>query len=406
MRRVPLPPDRRDRCGRRDADRTSAAGDRLPPRRAAERRRLGAGPGLRRRGERRAGRPASSTAPAVPACARSSTPRAGAPSTARSRLASSRSTRRTRSGRSSPYGISKKVAIDYLRAFRDLLRAGVHGARARQRLRAAPGRRLARPASSPASPPTLSPAGPRRSTATATQTRDFVFVDDVVDAFSRAVERGGGLVLNVGTGVQTSVGAALRDDGVAGGIAARSAVTVRCVPATCGRTRSTRRGPSSTSAGRRGPRWRTASRPPSPSSPARPSAGRAMIAVLAGGVGAARFLSGLVRRRRRVGGHRDRQHRRRRRPARAARQPGPRHRDLHARRGGRTPRRAGAWPGTRSATMDALDRYRRRDVVPARATSTSRRTCTATRGSGPARPCSEVTAEIAAAWGLGSRCCR
>ena len=37
------------------------------------------------------------------------------------------------------------------------------------------------------------------------QTRDFVFVDDVVDAFSRAIERGGGLVLNVGTGVQTSI---------------------------------------------------------------------------------------------------------------------------------------------------------------------------------------------------------
>jgi UDP-glucose 4-epimerase len=37
------------------------------------------------------------------------------------------------------------------------------------------------------------------------QTRDFVFVDDVVDAFVRATEKGGGLLLNVGTGVETSV---------------------------------------------------------------------------------------------------------------------------------------------------------------------------------------------------------
>ncbi len=37
------------------------------------------------------------------------------------------------------------------------------------------------------------------------QTRDYVFVDDVVDAFARAAERGGGLVLNIGTGTETSV---------------------------------------------------------------------------------------------------------------------------------------------------------------------------------------------------------
>ncbi len=34
------------------------------------------------------------------------------------------------------------------------------------------------------------------------QTRDFVYVDDVVDAFVRAGARGGGLVLNVGTGTR------------------------------------------------------------------------------------------------------------------------------------------------------------------------------------------------------------
>jgi len=37
------------------------------------------------------------------------------------------------------------------------------------------------------------------------QTRDYVFVDDAVDAFVRAVERGDGLMINVGTGVQTSI---------------------------------------------------------------------------------------------------------------------------------------------------------------------------------------------------------
>jgi UDP-glucose 4-epimerase len=37
------------------------------------------------------------------------------------------------------------------------------------------------------------------------QTRDFVYVDDVADAFARAVEKGGGLTLNIGTGVETSV---------------------------------------------------------------------------------------------------------------------------------------------------------------------------------------------------------
>ncbi|HEY3141381.1 MAG TPA: NAD-dependent epimerase/dehydratase family protein [Acidimicrobiales bacterium] len=37
------------------------------------------------------------------------------------------------------------------------------------------------------------------------QTRDFIFVDDVVDAFVRAKDRGDGLVINIGTGAETSV---------------------------------------------------------------------------------------------------------------------------------------------------------------------------------------------------------
>jgi UDP-glucose 4-epimerase len=37
------------------------------------------------------------------------------------------------------------------------------------------------------------------------QTRDFLYVDDAVDALVRAGARGGGLVVNVGTGVSTSI---------------------------------------------------------------------------------------------------------------------------------------------------------------------------------------------------------
>ena len=38
------------------------------------------------------------------------------------------------------------------------------------------------------------------------QTRDLLFVDDAVDALAKALDHGGGLVVNVGTGVQTSIG--------------------------------------------------------------------------------------------------------------------------------------------------------------------------------------------------------
>jgi UDP-glucose 4-epimerase len=37
------------------------------------------------------------------------------------------------------------------------------------------------------------------------QTRDFVYVEDVADAFSRAGDLGGSRLLNIGTGVETSV---------------------------------------------------------------------------------------------------------------------------------------------------------------------------------------------------------
>ena len=42
---------------------------------------------------------------------------------------------------------------------------------------------------------------------TGDDTRDYVFVDDVVDAFVRAASRGGGLLVNIGSGRETSVNA-------------------------------------------------------------------------------------------------------------------------------------------------------------------------------------------------------
>jgi UDP-glucose 4-epimerase len=104
----------------------------------------------------------------------------------------------------SPYGVSKKVVADYLTAYRELHNleftalalANVYGPRQDPHGEAGvvaifAGRLLS------GQPCTIYGDG--------SQTRDFVFVDDVVDAFARAADRGGGLVLNIGTGTETSV---------------------------------------------------------------------------------------------------------------------------------------------------------------------------------------------------------
>jgi UDP-glucose 4-epimerase len=104
----------------------------------------------------------------------------------------------------SPYGVAKKVVGDYLFAYRELHQleftalalANVFGPRQDPHGEAGVvaifgGRLLA------GEPCTIFGDG--------SQTRDYVYVDDVVDAFVRAATRGSGLVLNIGTGVETSV---------------------------------------------------------------------------------------------------------------------------------------------------------------------------------------------------------
>jgi len=104
----------------------------------------------------------------------------------------------------SPYGVSKKAVLDYLVAYRELhalefsalALANVYGPRQNPHGEAGVvaifADRLLRD-----EPVTIFGDGE--------QTRDFVYVDDVVDAFVRAASRGGGLVCNIGTGTETSV---------------------------------------------------------------------------------------------------------------------------------------------------------------------------------------------------------
>src|ERR1700691_31185 len=104
----------------------------------------------------------------------------------------------------SPYGVSKKAVLDYLVAYRELhalefsalALANVYGPRQDPHGEAGVvaifAQRILR-----GEPVTIFGDGE--------QTRDFVFVDDVVDAFVRGATRGGGLVLNIGTGHELSV---------------------------------------------------------------------------------------------------------------------------------------------------------------------------------------------------------
>ncbi|MEX0834348.1 MAG: SDR family NAD(P)-dependent oxidoreductase [Actinomycetota bacterium] len=104
----------------------------------------------------------------------------------------------------SPYGISKKVADDYLRFyqryhgvdFTSLALGNVYGPRQDPKGEAGVvsifiDTMLA------GDTPTIFGDG--------NQTRDYVFVDDVVHAFALALERAPGKLINIGTGLETSV---------------------------------------------------------------------------------------------------------------------------------------------------------------------------------------------------------
>lgn len=108
----------------------------------------------------------------------------------------------------SPYGVSKKVVLDYLRYYRAvqgldytaLALANVYG-----------------PRQEPASEVGLEgqvvaifcrkmlASRPCTIYGDGTQTRDFVFVDDVVAAFLTARDKGGGELVNIGSGEELSV---------------------------------------------------------------------------------------------------------------------------------------------------------------------------------------------------------
>lgn len=108
----------------------------------------------------------------------------------------------------SPYGVSKKVALDYLRYYRQvqdldytaLALANVYGPRQE-------------PASEVGLEGQVVAIFSRRMLARrqctvygdGTQTRDFAYVDDVVSAFLAATERGGGELVNIGSGRELSV---------------------------------------------------------------------------------------------------------------------------------------------------------------------------------------------------------
>ena len=104
----------------------------------------------------------------------------------------------------SPYGISKSVALDYLHFFREqrgvdftaLALANIYGPRQDPHGEAGvvaifASKMLA------GEPPTIFGDG--------NQTRDYLFVDDTVHAFSLAADRGSGGLYNVGTGLETPV---------------------------------------------------------------------------------------------------------------------------------------------------------------------------------------------------------
>ena len=104
----------------------------------------------------------------------------------------------------SPYGVAKKVVTDYLHVYRELhaieftslAMANIYGPRQDPHGEAGVVAIFAG---------LLLQGKPCTIFGDGEQTRDFVYVDDAVDAFVRAADRGSGLLCNIGTGVETSV---------------------------------------------------------------------------------------------------------------------------------------------------------------------------------------------------------
>lgn len=103
----------------------------------------------------------------------------------------------------SPYGVAKKAVGDYLAAYRQLhdleftalALANIYGPRQNPHGEAGVVAIFAK---------RLLAGEPCTIYGTGSKTRDYTFVDDVVDAFARAADRADGLLINIGTGVETS----------------------------------------------------------------------------------------------------------------------------------------------------------------------------------------------------------
>jgi UDP-glucose 4-epimerase len=117
----------------------------------------------------------------------------------------------------SPYGVSKKAVIDYLVAYRELhalefcalALANVYGPRQDPHGEAGVVAIFAE---------ALVAGRPVTVFGDGRQTRDYVYVDDAVDALARAATKAGGLVCNIGTGRETSVNELYRTMARAAGV--------------------------------------------------------------------------------------------------------------------------------------------------------------------------------------------
>jgi UDP-glucose 4-epimerase len=119
----------------------------------------------------------------------------------------------------SPYGVAKRVVTDYLHVYRELhaleftslAMANIYGPRQNPHGEAGVVAIFAG---------LLLEGKPCTIYGDGHQTRDFVYVDDAVDAFVRAADRGSGLLCNIGTGRETSVNELYETMAAAAGVTA------------------------------------------------------------------------------------------------------------------------------------------------------------------------------------------